>query len=294
MIIGILPNVKSVRLNRVDECSFAHRQVEGHPSKKTEKNGDQKCSDYIERYTTIGLRISGHRAAGIFTEFTEECKSLGIISTSAIYKCYAASCKTSEKTKVCRSEKFKSKFFISAVRTLCKFEDRSQVETERQERCACGDAWRLAKNIYKLKEKDYATFFSPTNEWCLPAPSVIKLEEREFVEVSGALMHMLSRKDLNSAELETVRVSKSPTTVVAANGEVQTNEEATVYVKEFVLLVTVKLLEDTPAVLSLGKFCEDHGLPEGPKLRRLHEDQDNKGYLQKSHWHNHTSSREFW
>ena len=70
---------------------------------------------------------------------------------------------------------------------------------------------------------------------------------------------MLSRKDLNSAELETVRVSESPTTVVAANGEVQTREEATVYVKELDLLVTVKLLEDTPAVLSLGKLCEDHG-----------------------------------
>ena len=35
---------------------------------------------------------------------------------------------------------------------------------------------------------------------------------------------MLSRKDLNSAELETVRILKSPRTVVAANGEVQTNE----------------------------------------------------------------------
>ena len=71
-------------------------------------------------------------------------------------------------------------------------------------------------------------------------------------------MHMLSRKDVNSAELETVRVSKSQTRVVAANGEVQTKEEATVYVKEFDLFVTVKRLEDTPAVLSLGKLCEDH------------------------------------
>ena len=44
-------------------------------------------------------------------------------------------------------------------------------------------------------------------------------------------MYMLSRKDLNSAELETVRVSRSPTTVVAANGEVQTKEEATETVK---------------------------------------------------------------
>ena len=36
---------------------------------------------------------------------------------------------------------------------------------------------------------------------------------------------MLSRKDLTSAELETFKVSKSPTTVVTANGEVQTEEK---------------------------------------------------------------------
>ena len=52
-----------------------------------------------------------------------------------------------------------------------KFEDRSQEETERQERCARGDAWRLAKKIHMLKETDKTTFFSPTNEWSLPAPS---------------------------------------------------------------------------------------------------------------------------
>ena len=41
-------------------------------------------------------------------------------------------------------------------------------------------------------------------------------------------MHMISKKDWNSAELETVTTSRSPTTVITANGEVQTNEEATV------------------------------------------------------------------
>ena len=90
----------------------------------------------------------------------------------------------------------------------------------------------------------------------MPAPSTMKPEERKFVVDSGASMHILSRKDLNSAELEAVKVSKSPTTDVAANGEVQTNEEATVHVKELDLFVTVKLLEDTPAILSLGKLCE--------------------------------------
>ena len=68
----------------------------------------------------------------------------------------------------------------------------------------------------------------------------------------------MSRKDLNSAELQTVRVYQNPATVVTANGEVQTKEEAAVYVKELDLLVTVMLPEDTPAVLSLGKLCEDH------------------------------------
>ena len=139
-----------------------------------------------------------------------------------------------------------------------KFEDRSQEETEWQERCARGDAWKLAKNIYKLKKTDKTTFFSPTNEWSLPAPSTMKPEEREFVVDSGASMHMVSRKDLNSAELETVKVSKNPTTVVTANGEVLTKEEATVCVRELDLFVIEILLEETPAVLSLGKLCEDH------------------------------------
>ena len=72
-------------------------------------------------------------------------------------------------------------------------------------------------------------------------------------------MHMVSKKDLKSAELESMRTSRSPTTVMTANGEVQTREEATVYVKQLDLIVKVMLLEETPLVLSLGKLCEDHG-----------------------------------
>ena len=113
-----------------------------------------------------------------------------------------------------------------------KFEDRSQEETERQERCARGDAWRFAKKIFKLKETEKATFYSPSDEWVLPAASIIQPEERVFVVDSGASMHMVSTKDLNSVEMETVRASKNPTTVVTANGEVLTKEEATVYVRE--------------------------------------------------------------
>ena len=72
-------------------------------------------------------------------------------------------------------------------------------------------------------------------------------------------MHMVSKKDLNSAELETMRTSRSPPTVMTANGEVQTKEEATVYFRQLDLSVKVMLLEETRAVLSSGKLCEDHG-----------------------------------
>ena len=54
-------------------------------------------------------------------------------------------------------------------------------------------------------------------------------------------------------------MSRNPTTVMTANGEVQTREEATVYVKELDIFVTVMLPEETPAVHSPGKLCEDHG-----------------------------------
>ena len=49
-------------------------------------------------------------------------------------------------------------------------------------------------------------------------------------------MHMISRKKLNSAEMDILTKSCSPTIVITANGEVQTHEEATVYVKELDIL----------------------------------------------------------
>ena len=142
--------------------------------------------------------------------------------------------------------------------TAPKFEDRSQEETEWQEQGAREAAWRLANSVLKLKEHERATFFSLSENWCLLA-SNLELEERKFVVDSGASMHMISKKDLNSAEMDTLTKSCSPTIVITANGEVQTHEEATVYVKELDIFLTVKVLEHTPAVLSLGKLCDEHG-----------------------------------
>ena len=66
---------------------------------------------------------------------------------------------------------------------------------------------------------------------------------------------------MNIAELETLTTSRSPTTVITANGEVQTHEEATVYVNELDTFLTMQIIENTPGVFSLGKLCDEHGYP---------------------------------
>ena len=59
--------------------------------------------------------------------------------------------------------------------------------------------------------------------------------------------------------MDTLTKSCSPTIVITANGEVQTHEEGTVYVKELNIFLTMKVLEDSPAVSPLGKLCDENG-----------------------------------
>ena len=108
----------------------------------------------------------------------------------------------------------------------------------------------------KAQRKGQSYIFSPTNEWCLQGPCVNdtgrKRIRRRFRSINAHV-------EQERSELCRIGNRKGPTTVVTAKGEVQTKEEATVNDKELGLFLTVKLPEDTPAVLSLGKLCEDHG-----------------------------------
>ena len=49
---------------------------------------------------------------------------------------------------------------MSVAPNAPKFEDRSLEETEWQEQGAREAAWKLAKNVFKLKEHERAAFFS--------------------------------------------------------------------------------------------------------------------------------------
>ena len=58
--------------------------------------------------------------------------------------------------------------------------------------------------------------------------------------------------------MDTWTKSCSPTMVLTANGEVQTHEEAAVYVIELSIFLIVKVLGNTSAVLSLGNLCDEN------------------------------------
>ena len=240
-----------------EKCSYAHRQVDEQPSKRSKKNGDKSAVAMLKITRQLGCvfqDMEPPKSSSILRKSSNILKPIRCVRfTKAVLRHANIRDQNPSLGMICPGDPHQRN------PNAPKFEDRSQEETEWQERCAREAAWRLAKNILKLKEKHKTAFFSPSENWCLPAPSTLKPEEREFVVDSGASMHMISKKDLNSAELETVTTSRSPTTVITANGEVQTNEEATVYVKELDIFLTMKVLEDTPAVLSLGKLCDEHG-----------------------------------
>ena len=75
-------------------------------------------------------------------------------------------------------------------------------------------------------------------DWYVPAPSkFLNLKEKNLSSISVHQCTMPNKRDLNSAEWGTVRLSRRPIAVIAANGSIETNEEATVHVRDLVGLI---------------------------------------------------------
>ena len=279
------------------KCSYAHRQVDEQASKRSKKNDDKsavamlKKNDWHEnvRQPVVNHGKSHDRSGrpdknrdhelkrGPTGRRSSNARQLGCVfqdmkPPKSVLRKSSDMQKTIQRVKftkdIARHTKIRDQ--NPSLGYICpgephqrspnapKFEDRCQEETEWQEQGAREAAWKLAKSVLIFLEQDRATFFSPSENRCLPA-STLKPEEREFVVDSGASMHMISKKDLINAEMDTLTKLCSPTRVITANGEVQTHEEASVYVKELDIFLTMKVLENTPAVLSLGKLCDENG-----------------------------------
>ena len=78
---------------------------------------------------------------------------------------------------------------------------------------------------------------------------------------------MITKKDLNFAEMDILTKSCSPTIVITANGEVQTNEEATGYVKELDFFLTVNSSMIRQLYCHRRSFARNmHTLTSGPAV----------------------------
>ena len=215
-----------------EKCSYAHRQVDEQPTKRSKKNDDKsaaamrKKGDWHEsvREPVInyghdrsgrpgkkrdhelgrgpaGRRSSKARQLGCVFQDMKPPKSILQKSTNMqrpiqrvkFTKAIARHTKIRDQNpslgNICPGEPHQRS------PNTPKFEDLSQEETEWQEQGAREAAWKLAKSVLKLKEQERATFFSTSENRCLPA-SNLKPEEREFVVDSGASMHMISKKGL--------------------------------------------------------------------------------------------------
>ena len=259
---GILQSACSSRPRVVpdlrEKCSCAHRQVDEQPSERSQKNDDKSAVAMLKKhelYDRTGKAVvcsdTRHEHHGPVVCNSSSTRQLGCVFQDMEPPKFSSILRKPDMRKPIQRVKFtKAVARHAKIRDqnpsfgmICpgephqrssnapKFEGRSQEETEWQEQGARGAAWKLAKSVSKLQEKNNATFFSPSENRCLLA-STLKLEEREFVVDSGASVHTISKKDLSDADMDTLTKSCSPTIVITANGEVQTHEESTVYVKE--------------------------------------------------------------
>ena len=103
-------------------------------------------------------------------------------------------------TKIPRSVTFAQVNLISAAPTLQNLRIGLKRRQSGKSKVPANQRGSWPKVCLKLEEHERTTFFSPSENRCLPA-SNLKHEEREFVVDSGASMHMISKKDFSDAEM---------------------------------------------------------------------------------------------
>ena len=82
---------------------------------------------------------------------------------------------------------------------------------------------------------------------------------RVLIVDSGASFHMVDKKSLSHKEKKQMRKIAHPLLLSTANGLVWATWETCIYIHELEIEVWVILLENTPAVLSLGKLITQNG-----------------------------------
>ena len=194
---GTLQNACSTRPRVVvglgEKCSFAHRQVDEQPTKKSKNNDDKsavamlKKGDSQEREPVTdqchdrqgkpGKRSDKKLGQNSSKRQSSDTRQLGCVfqdmtPPKSILRKSTDMPKPIQRVKFTKALARHTKIRDQnpSLGYICpgeshqrapKFEDRSLEETEWQEQGAREAAWKLAKNVLKLKEHERATFLSP-------------------------------------------------------------------------------------------------------------------------------------
>ena len=149
-----------------DKCLFPHQKIGEQPEERLlfpqkKRKRRQECCGCCEIVPQLGCVSQDSEALVSQKRKTvlekPDAKSLGIDSKSTIHLVYAASSKYPGKERTIARKNLVKNSHQRSPQAM-KFEDSSQEEIERQERCGRSKTWNLAKNIYKLKKNDTATF----------------------------------------------------------------------------------------------------------------------------------------
>ena len=134
-----------------DKGSYAHRQVDEQPSKRSKKNGDKSAVAMLKsarQLDRVFQDMEPPKSSSIFRKSSNILKPIRCVRFTKAAVRHAIIRDQNPSLGLIRPGKPHQR-----SPNAQKNEDRSQEETEWQERYAREAAWKLAKNIVKLKEK---------------------------------------------------------------------------------------------------------------------------------------------
>ena len=132
-----------------EKCSYAHRQDDKQPSKRSKKNGDKSAVAMLKIPRQLGCvfqDMERPKSSSILRKSSDIRKPIRRVQfTKAVARHADTRDQNPSLGMICPGDPHQRN------PNAPKFEDRSQEETEWQERCAREAAWRLAKGILKIE-----------------------------------------------------------------------------------------------------------------------------------------------
>ena len=157
-------------VNSAQSAHFRTGRMRNNPTKNRRNDGDKSAVAFVKSVRQLGYVAQDAEPPESATISRKSTTVLGPIQRVRFTRAALRQANIRDNTGPSLG---KIQVKSSHRRSPCavKFEDRSQEETERQERCARGDAWRLAKHIFKLKGKEKIhSFRQPMSGFCQPHP----------------------------------------------------------------------------------------------------------------------------